>query len=216
MMNDYKEQLPEDNIFMSCNKVNKKAFNILTNEYNFRYLYKTELEIWKTLPYDNNYTKIHEYFMTDYYNRVYKIREKDFYDKCIVVCNKNNEIIGSCFLWKLDETINTLHWLKVKKEYEGKGIGRALISKVLENIRETDLPIFLHTQPGSYRAIKLYGDFGFKIITNEEIGNRINNIDKCKTILSDNMPKKYFKKMKFTKVSKKYLNIIREKNLNDF
>ena len=216
MLKEYKEQLPEDNIFMYCNKVNKKAFTILINEYNFRYLYKTELEIWKSLPFDSNYSETHEYFMTDYYNRVYKIRENEFYDKCIVVCNKNNEIIGSCFLWKLDEKINTLHWLKIKKEYEGKGIGRALISKILENVSKTDLPIFLHTQPGSYRAIKLYGDFGFKIITNEKIGNRTNNVDKCKTKLKENMSKKYFKKIKFTRVSKKYLDIFKEKNLNDF
>jgi ribosomal protein S18 acetylase RimI-like enzyme len=216
MLEKYEEQLPEDNIFMYCNKINKEAFTILTDEYNFRYLYKTELEIWKSLPFDDNYTETYEDFMTDYYNNVYKIRENEFYNKCIVVCNKNDEIIGSCFLWKLDEKINTLHWLKVKKEYEGKGIGRALISKILENIRKTDLPIFLHTQPGSYRAIKLYSDFGFKIITNDKIGNRINNIDKCITKLIENIPEKYFRKIKYIKVSKRYLDIFEEKNLNDF
>ena len=215
-MEKNKEQLPEDNIFMYCAKVNKRAFAKLANEYNFRYLHKTELEIWKSLPFDENYTEIYKSFMTDYYNRVYKIRENEFYDKCIVVCNKINEIIGTCFLWKLDEKINSLHWLKVRKEYEGKEIGRALITKILENIGKKDLPIFLHTQLGSYRAIKLYSDFGFKIITNDKIGNRINNINMCITKLKENIPKKYFKKIKYIRVSKKYLNIIKEKNLNDF
>ena len=86
----------------------------------------------------------------------------------------------------------------------------------MENIKKTDLPIFLHTQLGSYRAIKLYSDFGFKIITNDKIGNRINNIDKCKTKLKENMLKKHFKKIIFTRVSKKYLDIFKEKNINDF
>ena len=213
---EQQEQLPEENIFMYCDKVNEGAFTKLTNDYNFRYLYRTELEIWKSLPFDSDYTEANKLYMADYYNRAYKIRENEFYAKCVVVCNKDNEIIGSCFLWKLDEKINTLHWLKIKKEYEGKGIGRALISKVLENIEEIDLPVFLHTQPGSYRAIKLYCDFGFKIISNEKIGNRINNIDKCITKLEENMPKKYFKKIRYIKLSGEYLDIIEEKGLNDF
>jgi ribosomal protein S18 acetylase RimI-like enzyme len=174
--------MPEQNIFMYCDKINKKALTQMPNEYSIRNLYETELELWKALPFDNNYTATYKNFMDDYYSKVYENRENEFYNKCIVVCDKINEVIGTCFLWKFYE-INTLHWLKVRKEYEGMGIGRALISKILENTNKDDFPIFLHTQPKSYRAIKLYSDFGFKIITNKIIGNRINNINECKIIL---------------------------------
>jgi ribosomal protein S18 acetylase RimI-like enzyme len=207
--------MDEKNIFMCCEKINKKALTQIPDGYIIRTLYKTELETWKSLPFDNNYTGIYKKFMDDYYNRVYKIRENEFYNKCIVVCDKNNEVIGTCFLWKLYE-INTLHWLKVKKEYEGKGIGRALISKATENINKDDFPVFLHTQPESYRAIKLYSDFGFKIITNKKIGNRINNINECITILKEKMPKEYYRNIKYKRISKKYQKIIEEKNINDF
>jgi ribosomal protein S18 acetylase RimI-like enzyme len=200
---------------MYCDKINKKALTQMPNEYSIRNLYESELESWKALLFDNNYTETYKNFMDDYYNRVYKNRKNEFYDKCIVICDKRNEIIGTCFLWKL-YGINTLHWLKVRREYTGMGIGRALISKIMENINKDDFPIFLHTQPESYRAIKLYSDFGFKIITNKKIGNRMNNTNECKIILKEKMPKEYYKKIKYKKISSKYLKIIDENKLNDF
>ena len=216
MLEKHKNQIPEKHIFMYCEKMNEMAFTQLSREYKLRNLLKTELEEWKSLPFDGNYTEEYKGFMDNYFDNVYKIREKEFYNKCIVVCDKNNEIIGTCFLWKFHEKINTVHWLKIKKEYEGKGIGRALFTNVVENIDNNDLPIFLHTQPESYRAIKLYSDFGFKIAMNNKIGNRINNINDSIEYLKKNIPKKYFDKIGYINIPEKYLKIIEDNNINDF
>ena len=50
-------------------------------------------------------------------------------------------------------------------EYEGKGIGRALLSYVMQSLPQNEYPVFLHTHPASFRAIKLYSDMGFKLLT---------------------------------------------------
>jgi ribosomal protein S18 acetylase RimI-like enzyme len=216
MLEEYKEHIPERNIFMYCEEINKKAFSQITQEYFFRNLNKSELEIWKSLPFNDEYTEVYKKFMNDYWNKIYKPRESEFFNKCIVVCNENNEIIGTCLLWKMDEKINTIHWLKVKNEHEGKGIGRALITKVLEKVNEDDFPLFLHTQPESYRAIKLYSDFGFKIVKNSKIGSRENDFEKSKEYMKKNIPEKYFGELKFSSVPNEYLTLIEENGINDF
>jgi ribosomal protein S18 acetylase RimI-like enzyme len=147
--------------------------------------------------------------------RVYKNKENIFYNTCKVVC-KDSKIVGTCFLWKLNDKINTVHWFKVKKEYENNGIGRALLSYLFKDIKIGDLPIFLHTQPESYRAIKLYTDFGFDIATNEYVGTRKNDIGDSKIYLQQHMPQKDYKQLRYFEIPKQYIEIINEEQINDF
>ena len=197
-------------IFMICKKIDKKAFKNLPKEYFARNLRKTELEIWKKLPFfEYEYTEKEHNIMTEWYNLLYGKNEELFYNKCLVVCNRKDEIIGTGFLWRsYDCQINSVHWLKVIPEYESKGIGRALLTILFQNIEEKDLPIYLHTQTGSYRAIKLYSDFGFKILTDSKIGKINNEINECKGILKKYIPKEHFRKIKYVKAPKRFLDII--------
>lgn len=64
----------------------------------------------------------------------------------------------------------------------------------------TQYPIYLHTQPTSARAIKLYSDFGFKLITNNIIGHRKNDLTKSLPYLQKVMPKDDYKNLQFTEV----------------
>ncbi|MCL2472218.1 MAG: GNAT family N-acetyltransferase, partial [Treponema sp.] len=141
-MSDYS---PDIGIFMMCKKINKNAFTNLSGEFHFRNLKRTELEIWKMLPfYEYGYTDKDKEYMTKWLNRVYGKTEELFYKNCLVVCNKNDEIIGTGFLWKsYDNRINSVHWLKVIPDYENKGIGRALLSELFGNIEKIDMPIYL-------------------------------------------------------------------------
>ena len=216
MLEKHKEELPKDNIFMYCEKINVKALRQMPEGYYIRNLLKEELEIWKSLPFDNNYKETYKEIMDNYYDNIYRLKENIFYNNCKVVCNDKNEIIGSCFLWKFYDIINTLHWLKIKNEYENLGIGKGLISKLVENLNNDDFPIFLHTQPESFRAIKLYSDFGFKIAKNNKIGKRLTNINECLPKLKENIPEEYFKNIEYGYIPNKYLKIIEENNINDF
>lgn len=165
------------NLFMMCEKLNPKAFTTLLDGYQIRHLKEDELDIWKTIHFDNDEDKKqYKSFMDQYFNDVYSSNKELFFKQCLVVINKENQIIGTCFLWQAYQTITTVHWFKVVNEEEGKGIGRALLSKVLSEVTTKDMPIYLHTHPECKKAIKLYLDFGFNFIEDLVIGTRENHI----------------------------------------
>lgn len=199
---DYKEidesKIPDLNIFMMCDKVNLDAFSKLPDGFHIRNCKKEELDIWFGFPFDNLEDKNNYYeYMNNYFNSVYGNNLEEFYNRCLFVCNELDEPIATCFIWKAYDKINTIHWFKTLKEYEGKGIGRSLLSYIMSSLKEEDYPVFLHTQPSSFRAIGLYADFGFKIVTNEEIGYRKNDYQKSLPILKQFMRKEVFDNLKF-------------------
>lgn len=80
-------------------------------------------------------------------------------------------LVGACIAWFDDQNgvpVSSLHWLITKEAYQGRGIGSTLIAAAL-NIYEQEnaFPVYLHTQPWSYQAIRLYHKFGFRLIKRE-------------------------------------------------
>ena len=108
-----------------------------------------------------------------------------------------------------------MHWLKVIKGFEGQGIGRALLTKLLQDAKQTDFPILLHTQPESFRAIKLYADFGFKLLINKKIGFRQNDIAVSLDFLRENMGK-HFDTLQFSEAPKYIDEIVSCSTLEEF
>lgn len=210
LMNE--EQIPELNIFMICNQLNKKAISNISDEFIIRKCIPEELDIWKGFPFDNENEKKEYYnYMTDYFNEVYNNNIEEFYNRCLFVCDKDNNPIATCFLWKSYENINTIHWLKTKKEYEGKGLGRALMSLIMKDLKEEDYPIYLHTHPSCYRAIGLYSSLGFKVIVNDEIGNRKNDYEESKKYLGYFMTPETYSSLEYVEVDDPFK--IKEKNI---
>lgn len=211
------EQIPDKNLFMMCRKLENDAVKKLPEGLYVRYCRKNELDIWKAMHFDTPElaARYHD-FMTAYFNDVYLPKGNLFYRRCLVVCDKDDKPIGTCFLWNSYNTIWTLHWLKVLKEYEGRGIGRALLSIVMESLSESEYPVFLHTQPSSYRAIKLYSDFGFCFLSDPVIGNRQNDLEECLPILERYMPRSDFEKLKIAPAPQLFLNAVCSTNTNEF
>lgn len=77
-------------------------------------------------------------------------------------------VVGSCLAWRntdAKEPFSLLHWLVVDPACQGKGIGRALCVRTLEVFRELgESPIYLHTQPWSHKAVRLYNSVGFRMM----------------------------------------------------
>lgn len=211
------KEIPNRDLFMMCKALNPNALSKLSNEYHVRTCRRNELDIWKEMPFDD-VKSAQEYnsFMTKFFNDVYGDRESLFFQKCLFVCDKNDTPIGTCFAWKSYNKVTTIHWFKVLKNYEGLGIGRALLSIVMENIAEDDYPVFLHTQPSSFRAIKLYADFGFALLTDPIIGYRQNHLEECLPILKAHMMQNDFKKLQFTKAPEDFLEAVKSSNINQF
>jgi len=197
------------NIFMICREEPKNAYTDLGKTFSFRNLRSEELELWKAMPFDS-LEEYYQYkdFMDDYYQRTYTSDESLFYKNTYVVNGASEEILGTCTIWRAYGAFNSIHWLKVKKEYEGLGIGRALLTKIFKGLNKSDYPVYLHTQPESYRAIKLYSDFGFKILKDKIIGPRINEYRDSLSYLRTNMPEQDFVKLKFGLAPKKFIKFM--------
>nr|MBR4279832.1 bifunctional phosphoribosyl-AMP cyclohydrolase/phosphoribosyl-ATP diphosphatase HisIE [Clostridia bacterium] len=80
----------------------------------------------------------------------------------------DGKIAGSAIAWEHDPRgmgIRVLHWVVVAQEHQRKGLGKALCQTCLRLFRREDnaLPVYLHTQPWSWKAILLYIKLGFKL-----------------------------------------------------
>lgn len=211
------KDIADKNLFMMCQTLNPKAVTELPNAYYVRTCRKNELALWKEIHFDDPQTaKEFSGFMTSYFDDVYADRESLFFKKCLFVCDKNDTPIATCFGWKAYEKISTIHWLKVLKNYEGLGIGRALLSIVMKSFAENDYPVFLHTQPSSFRAIKLYSDFGFAFLVDPIIGYRQNDLEECLPFLKEHMFQRDFENVQFARAPQAFLEAIKSSNRNQF
>ena len=193
------EEIPDYNIFMMCERLNQYALTDLNPDYYFRNCRPDELALWKAFPFDSDTVPVeYEGLMNQIVNDSYSRDMDTFFQNTLFVCNKEGTPVATCSYWKAYGKINTIHWLKTRKAYEGKGIGRAVLSAIMRRFESKDYPIYLHTQPGSFRAIKLYSDFGFQLLRSGQLGTRRNELEKCLPILQEVMSKKDFKSLKIT------------------
>jgi len=193
------KDIPDLNIFMMCDHLDQGALRDIPKGFNIRPCKPNELDIWKAFPFDNDEDKKAYYnYMTEYFNSVYLEQKDEFYQKCLFLCeDKTDKPVATCFIWKAYNKINTIHWFKTIKQYEGKGLGRALLSYIMNSLDESEYPVFLHTQPGSFRAIGLYSSIGFKIVTNDVIGYRENHYKESLPILKQFMTQETFENLQF-------------------
>ena len=141
MSENSEQAILDKNLFMICEQLNRDALRELPATYHVRNCRKDELDIWKAMPFDDPMeAKEYRQFMTDFFLAVYAPKGDLFYEKCLFVCDEHDRPIGTAFIWKAYDEFNTVHWLKVLKEHEGKGIGRALLSIIMDELQRRRLP----------------------------------------------------------------------------
>ena len=155
-------------------------------------------------------------YMARYFQNVYAAKEAEFFARCLFVRAANGAPVGTAFLWRAYGRVNTLHWLKVRKEYEGQGIGRALLTRLLMPLAPEEYPVYLHTQPGSYRAIKLYTDFGFALLTDARIGPRENQLAQSLPFLQQAMPPAAYARLAFAQAPEALLSAAASREISEF
>ncbi|MBC1438617.1 GNAT family N-acetyltransferase [Listeria innocua] len=102
-------------------------------------------------------------FNTEFGNEKEKLAKR-----CVFVEAPDGEIIGTAMLWDgntFGEMASRIHWVAVLDSHGGKGIAKALLSKIL-GLNKSDF-VYLTTQTGSYQAIYLYQKFGFEKFVDE-------------------------------------------------
>jgi len=88
-----------------------------------------------------------------------------------------------------DRRIVSLHWLAVRPEYQGLGIGKALVFKCLQRAMQIDgdQDVYLHTQTWSHRAIGIYLQAGFEFMKEGSLRGYRNDNRKAIPILKDKL-----------------------------
>ncbi len=154
---------------------------VLPSGYQFKMYQKGDEDIWARLEFEigdfDTFYDAKQYFISTYCSN----ELLDISDRCVFVVNQENEIVGSCIAWrdlKGNADVASLHWLVVSPKYQGMGIGKALCQRVMQIfIKNRENPIYIHTQPWSYKAIILYIRQGFKIQKSDSFSNYDNQFN---------------------------------------
>jgi GNAT superfamily N-acetyltransferase len=81
--------------------------------------------------------------------------------------DRTDEIVGTASLWTgshFGEERLRLHWVTVDTRYQGKGLAKALLTRVFDCYNEQGHKgyIYLTSQTWSYKAVNIYAQFGFR------------------------------------------------------
>ncbi|MDB4584539.1 GNAT family N-acetyltransferase [Draconibacterium sp.] len=85
--------------------------------------------------------------------------------RLLMLENEKGKCIGTSMGWFDDNFFRSgygrVHWVGIHPDYQGKGLAKPLVSKTMEIIKERHDKCYLTTQTVSFKAIKIYLDFGF-------------------------------------------------------
>ena len=106
---------------------------------------------------------------TQYFERDYLPFQQELSQRLVMVVNPKNDCIATANAWFANSSLGyqaSLHWVAVQPEYQGMGIGKAVVLKALHRLKQTDAnqDVWLHTQTWSHVAIQLYHQLGFRIL----------------------------------------------------
>lgn len=207
----------EGNLFMMCRHIQSSALSDLPQGYHIRLCRREELDLWKSIHFDSEaVAQAQRPFMDEYFDTVYQPQGEAFWQRCFFLCNDQDDPIGTCFAWRAYGKITTIHWYKVKREYEGRGLGRALLSHVMNTLSPSDYPVYLHTHPACLRAIKLYSDFGFSLLTDAVVGYRENDLQAALPYLQENLLPSVYQSLTFSSAEKEFLDAARSSEFSHF
>lgn len=112
------------------------------------------------------------------WNRFYEGKDDELTRRMVFVENENGEKIATASayydIYGRDKSgAGWLHWVAVKREYQGKGLSKPLICCVLNVMKELGYTqAKIPTQTTSWLACKIYLDFGFVPIPQNAINSR--------------------------------------------
>ncbi len=123
----------------------------------------------------------------NYFLQSYAQNQEVLFRNVRFLLNEDNTVIGSCIAWqdkRQDSFVASLHWLIVNEKYQGMGFGKALCYEIMNIFEEQGrFPVYVHTQPWSYKAIFLYLSLGFKLQKTDTFSHYTNKYHKAMATL---------------------------------
>lgn len=104
-----------------------------------------------------------------YFQDVFLKNEELLKKVMVFIKDSKGNLVGTGAIWEGKHFPNEknreyrLHWIAVDPSHGGKGLAKALVSKLLSVFKSEKMGegLYLSTQTCSYVAIKIYLDFGF-------------------------------------------------------
>jgi ribosomal protein S18 acetylase RimI-like enzyme len=135
---------------------------------------------WATLEYSvGDFASLEEaenYFITTY------LQNQKLLSSILFLVHEA-KVVGTCIAWqdkREQSVVSSLHWLVVDEKYQGMGLGKALCYAVMDIFeKQGSFPIYIHTQPWSWKAIFLYLSLGFKLQKKDTFSHYENEYDKA-------------------------------------
>ncbi|HHW31842.1 MAG TPA: GNAT family N-acetyltransferase [Clostridiaceae bacterium] len=204
------KSIPYKHVIMRLNRNTYFDEPSLPEGFHFRFFQKGDEYHWarietSVLEFDNE-EKALAYFSRDYLYRLPELEKR-----CVFVINREGLPVATATAWYANSRLGyqaSLHWVGVCPEYQGKGLGKAVVKKVLSLFAswEPEERIWLHTQTWSHVAIRMYHSLGFNILKTEstavEIGGENpgpviskNDYEEAMQILKDIYEPEFYEKL---------------------
>ena len=111
-----------------------------------------------------------------YFARSFFPHAGDLQKRCLFVLDPSGLPIATANAWFADSQLGhqaSLTWVAVCLEYQGQGIGKAIVQKALSVFRDLEPgnAIWLHTQTWSHVAVRLYHALGFNVVRADRLAN---------------------------------------------
>ena len=155
--------IPYCSIFMRCDSYSFQPVRLPVGYHLINYHPGLEKEWARLETAVGDYSSLsaaEEYFVSEFTG-------KHLDDHIFFIKDEFDRVVGSCIAWhreRDEEKLNLLHWLIVDEQFQGQGLGHVLCQTVMNAFfKENNKPVYLHTQPWSYKAIFLYTKLGFKL-----------------------------------------------------
>lgn len=126
-----------------------------------------------------------------YFRNSYMTYLDELVKRCLFIENSEGKKVATLTVWWTytgNRRDPWIHWVAVKPEYQGLGLGKALVSKGMKQLMEMegDRNVYLHTQTWSYKAIGIYKLAGFEITREKGLGGYENDeADKAMNLLQN-------------------------------
>ncbi len=102
------------------------------------------------------------------WEKYYGGHESELYGRMFFIENESGEKVATATaFYEPSDTSGAgwLHWVSVRRDHQGRGLARPLISHTLNRLHDIGYTVIkIPTQTTSWVAVKLYLDFGFKPI----------------------------------------------------
>ena len=118
-------------------------------------------------------------------------------DNLLFILESTGKVVGSCISWTDDRNglpVNSLHWLIVEEGCQRKGLGRTLCTAAMNRFyQKGGEPVYIHTQPWSWKAILLYASLGFRIQKTDSFSSYINQYYEAMKTLKELLPEAQYR-----------------------